>query len=742
MPDSNDLDLPSKPQEIRKRRRERISIVVIGILFCVLTWVEIRLLATSEDLPFVHSIFFFGLVNFNIVLLLLMLFLIFRNVVKAFVERRGKMFGSSIKGKLIASFVAFSFIPTLLMFLISVGYINSSFDKWFSLKISNVLKNSLEVTNSYYFKAKKDNYHFANLIAAEVDSGSSEQVKEKILSHLQKTYALDSIEFYPSILGERNLVTAPSMQGIDVPRVSVELLEKGIRQKIEASTIHQFKKGNLVRVIVPLPQGAGAIVVSNFVPLTLVSSMDDIASAYAGLKEMNPLEYPVRSIYLVLLILMTLVILFAATWFGFYLARQLSIPLVMLGRATKRISKGEYTPVEIESGSDEIIQLVSSFNSMAEAVDASKKEIQAKSESLQQTLNQLDEHSRYIEVVLKNVTTGVISVDNRGRFTTINKYAADMLGIKAPDYIGKLVTDLITSKDQEAFRELLSMIIREGVESIRKEVRISISGKSLPIQMNLSVLKDERGQELGKVLVFDDMSPIVNAQRAAAWTEVARRIAHEIKNPLTPIRLSAQRLQRKFGSKINDDAFSESIGMIIQQVDDLKNLVNEFSQFARLPEAKRVVGDLNDTIDEAMFLYRSHQKVQILFEKDETLPEFSFDADQIKRVIQNLTDNAIAAVRYMARPKVTVQTQYDSTLRIVRLIISDNGEGIPEGQKQRVFEPYFSTKESGTGLGLPIVKRIVEDHNGYIRALDNPPQGTRMVIEFPVAGVDSRVSTV
>jgi two-component system nitrogen regulation sensor histidine kinase NtrY len=298
---------------------------VVTFSFGLLTWFEIRLFATSQQLPFVHSIFFFGLVNFNIILLLLLLFMIFRNVVKVFVERQGKIFGSSLKAKLIAAFVTFSFVPTVLMFIISVFYINSSFDKWFSAKMAGVLKSSIEVTNAYYFNAKKKNYHFAHQIADGIRPlKNSGEIKNKI-ENLRREFSLDAVEYYPSLFGKRIAVSAEDDNVPVVPAVSLEFLQKGIKVQAEASIIHQFGDGNLVRVIVPVQEGSekGAIVVSSFLPLSLIAKMNDISTAYDEFRDINPLEYPLKSIYLYILVLMTFVILLAATWFGFYLAKQL-----------------------------------------------------------------------------------------------------------------------------------------------------------------------------------------------------------------------------------------------------------------------------------------------------------------------------------------------------------------------------------------------------------------------------------
>lgn len=721
--------------EIRKRRREAIFIFVIAALFFGLTWFEIRLFQISHQLPFEHSIFFFGLVNFNIILLLLLIFMIFRNVVKVFVERRGRVFGSSLKAKLIAAFVAFSVIPTLIIFVTSVYYINTSFEKWFSVKMGGVLKSSLEVTNAYYVNAKKRNYHFAHKIADELGRVEGSDKIRRRLGSLQQLYALDAVEYYPNIFGSREIAISEDETIPMIPKASLEFLQKGIRSQVDASTIHQFGDGNLVRVIVPIEGGAtrGAVIVSSFVPLSLTAKINDISAAYEEFRDVNPLEYPLKSMYLIILFLMTLVVLLAATWFGFHLAKQLSIPLVQLGRATRRIAGGDYTPVEVRTGSEEIAGLVESFNQMTQNLAKSEQEVRAANANLRETLGEVDRHSRYISVVLGSVSAGVISVDRQGLITTINKRAGELLKLSPDSYIGRSVRELLTLEYFRIFAELLKTMQEHRTETIQKELSVMINGEALPLQMTLSILKNEKGEDIGKVLVFDDMTPIQSAQRAAAWSEVARRIAHEIKNPLTPIKLSAERLQRKFGEQIKDPAFAECTTMIVKQTDGLKNLVNEFTQFARLPQARPVMTKLNSLISETLPLFTSaHGGVHFEFHADPSVPDFKLDPDQIRRVLVNLIDNAVAAVTTEVEKRVDIETKFDPDLRILRLTVADSGCGIPAHQRSRVFEPYFSTKEGGTGLGLPIVKRIIEDHNGFIRALGNTPQGTRMVIELPL----------
>lgn len=712
--------------EQNKRRREIFIIFGLSFIFVFLTWFEIRLFSTSQQLPFVHSVFFFGLVNFNIILLLLLAFLIFRNVVKVFVERKGRIFGSSLKAKLIAAFVSFSVVPTMLMFIVSVFYINSSFEKWFSVKTVGVLKSALEVQNAYYFNTKKTNYHFAHEAAARIRplTGSPAAVKQA-LTRIRREFALDAIEWYPSLFGHRMVVASDDEALSEVPAVSLEFLQRGIKAQAEGSAIHQFGDGNLVRVIVPVEEGAakGAIVVSSFVPLSLISRMNDVSSVYEELRDINPLEYPLKSIYIIILGLMTLVIVLAAVWFGFYLARQLAIPLIQLGQATQRVADGDYAPLDAQSGSEEIATLIQSFNRMTKNLADSEAE-------LRETL-------RYIEVVLSNVSAGVISVDSQGRITTINRHAAALLKVDADALIGQSVREMLTLESFRIFAEMLKTMQEHRIESLQREFKVDVQGEELPLLMTLSILKDSRGEEIGKVLVFDDLTAIVSAQRAAAWTEVARRIAHEIKNPLTPIKLSAERLRKKFGAQITDPAFDECTTMIIRQVDDMKNLVNEFSQFARLPQSRPVGGSLHKTIDDSLVLFRqAHANVEFIVDADPNLPDFKFDPDQLKRVLVNLIDNSIAAASKEPQARVEISTRYDSDLKLVRVTVSDNGEGVPARDRARIFEPYYSTKEGGTGLGLAIVKRIIEDHNGFIRAVANVPRGTTMVIELPVNGTE------
>lgn len=717
--------------ELRKRNREILSIFSISILLAFLVGLEVYVFRSGQNLPSSYVLLFIGLVNVNLILILLLLFLIFRNIVKVFIERRGKVFGSSLKSKLMLSFVSFSVIPTLLVFTISVFYLNSSFEKWFSQRMLSVLRNASEVIDTFISNEKKRGYDYSRLAARELSRIPSAP-KSNQLDKIRTRYKLDAIEYYDDFISQRVLSQDEDFKSDEIPPLNLEFLQKGLSNQDEASTIQIFGDYNLLRIMVPVKKSdhIGAVVVTKFLNLTPGSKFDDIVGAYQEFHNNSLVEYPLRSIYFIMLIVMTLVILFAAVWFGFYLARQLSIPLVQLGRATKRVAAGDYSQLEIESGSEEISSLIGSFNQMISNLSTSELE-------LQQTIKNLNRYTHYVEIVLQNVSAGVISIDMTGQMTTINRRAGELLQIDPAGSVGKHVKTLLSDENYIVFSDIIRLMKENSLLFLQKEIRITVGNESVPLSIHISILKDEDGTEIGRIMVFDDMTPIVNAQRAAAWTEVARRIAHEIKNPLTPIRLSAERLAKKFGSQITDPAFSDSVRMIVTQVEDMKILVNEFSQFARLPQIKAIPAKLNEVLLKSSQIYIDTQtQIQFKVELDEATPIFKFDPDQLKRVFVNLIDNAVAAVQNITDAQILIKTEFNKQQRVLKISIADNGIGISSRDRQRVFEPYFSTKESGTGLGLPIVKSIIEDHGGIIRVLDNNDRGIKMYIELPVIPVE------
>jgi two-component system nitrogen regulation sensor histidine kinase NtrY len=726
-PDQN-FELSVKPQvEVRKRKREMFLIFSISLLLVILVSLEVYVFRSGQSLPAPYVIYFIALVNFNLVLVLFLLFLIFRNVVKIFLERRSKFYGSSLKSKLTIAFAAFSVIPTALVLIISVFYLNSSFEKWFSQRMAGVLKNASEVVDAFVSQEKSKGFEYGQEIADLLQNTPSQQ-QDELIAQKQKDYKLDALEYYPDILSDRIIAQDQEKVSTLIPRVNIESLKKVIQFKAQSSYVQVFSDAHLLRLMVPLQKNtSGVIVVTKVLSLSSEASFNDIIGSYSEFESNLSIQTPLKSMYFIMLIVMSLVTLFAAVWFGFHLAKQLSVPLVQLGRATKKVAGGDYSRVAIQSGSDEINSLIGHFNQMITQLSSSELE-------LQQTLKNLHQYTKYVEIVLTNVSAGVISVDMFGLVTTMNRRASELLQADSAFSIGKHVKLLLSEENYKLFSGYVRLMRENNLSSLEKEIKLEINKEAIPLSIHISILKNELQEEIGRILVFDDMTMIVNAQRAAAWSEVARRIAHEIKNPLTPIRLAAERMHRKYSLAISDKAFDESIQMIVSQVDEMKNLVNEFSQFARMPQLKPISGNLNDVLTKACKIYKDNNNLVIFEEKlDSSMPDFKFDPSQMNRVFMNLIDNAVMATSEASEPKIIILTEYRAEHRIIKITISDNGMGIPARDRVKVFEPYFSTKEKGTGLGLSIVKSIIEDHSGVIRALPNEPTGTKMYIELPVS---------
>lgn len=720
-------------KEQGKRRKETLIIFGLCFLFLFLAWFEFRIFNVSSELPFEYSIFFFGLVNFNLILLLLLFFLIFRNLFKAFIEKRKGIVGSSLRSRLVLTFFVFSAVPTILMFFVAAIYMNSSFDKWFSEKIADAMKSALEVTTHFYMEKKKDNFFAAHMIAQKLRSANSKDEIESILKQQRQVYRLDAAEYYSDLLEGRTLVMSGDQTIPEIPRATVEFLERGLKDKSEASTVHQHTKGNLVRAMVPIKGRTGVVIVSSYVPLGLLQNMDTIGSLYEDLKGGgNSVQFPLRAIYFVVLLLMALVILFCATWFGFYMAKHLSEALSILGLATRRIALGDYQPVRLVNAETEVLELAENFNAMATQLESSRKELSASNDSLQATLHRLDERTQYIEVVLSNVSTGVISLDQNDQITTINDRAAALFHANAKKYLGSNLKDIIGEKYYRLYRQMVLNMSQYGLAKMTRQLQMEINDASFPCLFTISRLQDTDGNDVGTVIGFDDLTDVFNAQKIEAWKEVARRIAHEIKNPLTPIKLSAQRLQRKFSESITDEAFKACTDMIIQQADEMKRLVNEFSEYARLPQLQKHSNDVNELIKNVSAIYsEGYKNVQFICELDSKLTPFLYDNDQIKRVLINLVENALAALSDIKNAKIVFTTKADSLRQTVSIVVADNGIGVSDGNFAKLFEPYYSTKPSGSGLGLAIVNKIIQDHSGIIQAFATEGGGLSFRIDLP-----------
>ena len=730
------------PEERKKRIREAVIIVLAIILIIFLTKAEISLTQLSVGAKLGSNIAIFAVINVVILLVILLVYLVSRNVVKLFVESRSNPFAKRLRTKLVLSFVGLSLVPTMLLFFAAAGFINNTVHNWFNTQVETSLSESLEVAQTYYKNSASNALYYGRQISGFIkerkllNEDNLPQLKE-LIRQKQKEYNLGVVEVYSSQREELVRATNPTVPKGEFTNPASEDIIRGLAGN-ELSSINQAGKADLIRGIVPIystwnkADVVGVVVVNYYVPYSLVSKMKEITASYHEFRQLKIMKNPIRSGYIITLFLITTVIIFFAYWMGVYLANSMTKPIQELAEATRTVADGNLD-VRIESHSDdEIGMLVQSFNRMTEDLRTKQQALNISNLELSRINQEIERRRQYMEIVLRNVAAGVISVDREGLVRTINKSAERLLNVSPDSVLGQNFRNVIKDKHLEIINELLRALSQSKHDTISRQVFLDIRGTRLALHLHLTMLRDEDGEILGMVAVLDDLTQMMRAQRMAAWREVARRIAHEIKNPLTPIQLSAQRLRKRYLSRFSDDekVFDECTEMIIKSVDDLKNLVNEFSNFARMPAIQPEPNDINSLIRESLTLYQeAHRGVDFSFIQDDIMPMLIIDRDQIKRVIINVLENAIAAMG--EKGSIKLSSFYDSVLKMAVLTFADDGPGIPAEDKSRLFEPYFSTKKSGTGLGLAIVSSIIADHGGFVRVRDNQPHGAVFVIELP-----------
>jgi two-component system nitrogen regulation sensor histidine kinase NtrY len=653
--------------------------------------------------------------------------------------------GSGLRSKLVFAFVILSLLPTIIIFFVSVQFIFLSIDYWFNIPIEQSLQKSLEVGQDYYNRIGDEVLSFGNTLSSIITYEGYMLVAKKdnlqaFIDEKRKEYKLAAIQIFSSKLLPRASSFDSSVDLKPFKELSIDVLRKSFKDSTDIKLIQTSSHGDLVRGIVPIfsrtetKAQVGAISIAKFVPGVILTRLATINKGLQGYRQLKMLKGPIELSHLIALSIVTMLVIFSAIWFGFYLSKGITVPIEELAKATKKIASGNYSfRINLEPR-DEMGVLVDSFNKMTMDLKDGKKKLDSVNRDLITSKKEADQRRLYMETILENVAAGVISADSQGMITTINKSAEEMLHISAKQIIGKNYQDILG----HTYRSMVSgfmedkNLFRKGF--LQKEISLSIKGRSLKLLVSLNVLRDEQKNYIGLVAVFEDLTDLERAQRLAAWREVARRIAHEVKNPLTPIQLSAQRLRRKYGERLEKQdgtVFDECTRLIIDNVEELKVLVDEFSNFARMPASRPVPDNLRPIIEDAILLFKdAHKNIGFNFVDNDDIPLLRLDREQIKRVMINLLDNAVAAIT--GKGKITVRLFYDKASRLVRIEVIDTGVGIPDNDKERLFEPYFSTKRSGTGLGLTIASTIVSDHNGFIRVADNKPKGTKFIIELPV----------
>ncbi len=727
---------PLPDPEARKRRREKILIGLLLLLVVVLTSVEIYLVRQGGH-PFTGSLLVFGLLNINAILFLLFTFIIFRHLTKLFIERRAKVFGSRLRTRLVLTFVSLALIPTLFMFFIAWQLISGRLEYQWDKLVKDTLEQTLALGRVFTQGVQDKLQAVGELARQDLETQGPwwTQGKEALDSRLTgfaASYQINSVEIITA-RGEKTAASEPiapaGKAAPALPALTPEQLAQGgfHRQAVQG--------GVLLSLAVPLKSPPGAppayLALHQLFPESLLQRVMEVDSQAQKVRYSQRLLRPVRVSHYLTLVIVTLLTIMAAIWLAFYMAREITTPIRQLAEGTLKVAGGDYNFHIDQKAKDEIGFLVQSFNRMTQDLQASREQLAQALSRLEDSLAEQGAQKRSMEILLQNVAAGVISLDPEGRITNINTSAAQIFRVQPGEVVGHLGRVLLPPGDHQELVDFAGAVRLSG-RTLEKRIHLTYPDKTLYLLIKATALKDDAGQDLGLVVVFEDLTELERAQRQAAWREVARSIAHEVKNPLTPIKLAAQRLRRRYLGKIPDDGrvFDECTQIISDQVDEIKNLVNEFSRFARLPHLTLAPHDLNALVREALSLYQEVQpRITLNFEPDPTLAPVSLDQEQIKRVLLNLVDNALAAIPDTGA--ITLSVQGEPKGERVKLVVADTGVGIPDRDKGRVFEPYFSTKRGGTGLGLAIVQSIVADHQGHIRVEDNSPQGTRFIIELP-----------
>jgi len=704
-------------------------IIVLIILFLVIDF----FLQRSTEFPTV-SVTNTLLTSLQIIVLLMALILFFvlgRNLIKLYLERRRKVAGSHFKAKLVIFFTALSFIPTLLLFLFASDLISRNIEQWFKPDLNRILDDAKNVADGFSAATSELTLHYAQELSKEISrrnlAAADNRAKlEEFLRDKLGEYSLDEIEVF---LGEEKLFSClnPNLSLKDEQDLRANAI-KPARGGEPPNDIRPLGNGEFVRrsISVGIPNIGNILVTTGkFLPQNFAQKINSLPAFVQSYRQRYQKDLT-KTFYLMALIFVTLIIVFAATWIGFHLAKSITVPIEKLAQATKEVSKGNLSVKVEDPASDEIGILIDSFNQMISDLKESQRNI------AQKTAEQ-EARKQYIETILNAINTGVIALDAQGSITTINPSAREMLALPETNIAGRKYQDVLGHERYRDFLKNIDSAMKTNYRITNKEIQLVLNGQQTTIALTLTPLKPRGREFLGMIVVLDDLSQLIKAQKIAAWKEVAQRVAHEIKNPLTPIQLNAERIIKnlKKTETSGSDIVEQGAKVIIQEAQTIKSLVDEFSGFARLPKINLQPTNVQDIIGQVVSMFRgvfAGIEFQVIF-SPETPAVLQLDPEQMKRVFINLIDNAIDAMN--KKGVIVIHTFYDREVNQVRIEVSDTGPGIQIEDKDKLFLPHFSTKKKGTGLGLAIVSQIVKEHNGSIRVQNDRPSGAKFTLQLP-----------
>jgi nitrogen fixation/metabolism regulation signal transduction histidine kinase len=637
----------------------------------------------------------YTLSTFIFLVLLIFGFVLLRTLIKVWVERKQEKPGSKFKTKLVVSLILLTLIPATCLFLFAFGLVNRSIVKWFSVPVDQIFSATADLSGEW----RNEHESIARSI---LDLG---QEPQEDLGRISQTFKLKAFMVLDK---DGHLLRSSGEPGVLQSRLPIQIIS-ALGDRAEA--FMQIDAYWIGARSSPGSQGKQILVAVFPTPQKIVELTSKIADERANYSALVQNQKFYRDIYVAILLIMTVLVLFAAVWTGLFLSKRITLPIEALSEATREISAGNLDHRVDIKAQDELGLLVTLFNDMAE--------------QLQTTTRELEARRRYMEIILESIPTGVISLDSDLGVNKINRAARTMFPVNAIT-----LDQIFSGEDLTSIHELL-LNARTG--SSRREIEFNTHGR--PVHSAVTATRLTTG---GFVLVIEDLTEVARAQKASAWREVARRLAHEIKNPLTPIQLSAERISRNIARlpaappRVTN-VIEECVQAIVEEVSSLKNLVDEFVRFARLPAVSRVPSSMKDLIGKTMSLYEDRlHGVTVVLDVPDDLPPVLMDSLQMKRVLVNLLDNALEALAEEPVRELKIRCELARHDTMARLTIEDTGRGIAPEDRDRLFIPYFSTRGNGTGLGLAISSRIVSDHGGYIAAEPNSPKGTRFVVELPV----------
>ena len=704
-----------------KYKKEIIFSAATLFVFGLLVFLEMTLPNFTRFLPVRENKFLVVVLNINLLLILFLFFLITRMFLKSHIEKKRGIWGSGLKRRLTSTLLFISIVPSFTLFILATGFFYVSMDRWFGQKIEDTLENALTLSQYHYEDIFQRYDKIATLMTREITRKGlleNENALKNYMAQNEKIYFLEYFSVYD--LTAKAVINSNSKYDIEkqlTGEIKAVMRDQKIREIIPISDGEMIIMGRQILDENGAPQAV--LFIGDRMKVQGTERIKQIASVSKEFKESRVIKKVLKYSFIVPLFLITILTIFLSMWVGIKMAAEITVPIEKMKEGASIIAKGKFDINLEDRGKDEIGTLVKAFNSMARELQIAK--------------NEIEERRRYMEVILDNVATGIISTDKTGHILLLNRAAKNILDIKKEKWYGISLREVFGSDFKMLTKSFLREVKTAGGTSITRELRLNIKKDITYIRASLTALKDESNKIEGFIIAFDDITHIVRAEKLATWREVARKLTHEIKNPLTPIMLSAERIRRKIMSHFQGDdknILDETTSVIIRSVDDIKEIVNELTKLTRISQTK-TLEDLNIIIEETIDLYKNlYQNITFRLEK-ETIPSFRVDRDGLKRALINLITNSVKALDGN-EGTIGIHTKYEKVRGTAAIEFTDTGKGIAPEDKEKIFDPYFTKDQGGTGLGLAIVHSIILEHHGKINVEDNIPKGTKFIIELPI----------